>query len=380
MKKILLAPILLLALLAGGAVRIVQNQCGPFTDVSPAICPYVLEMYYLGITAGTSPTTYSPDNPVTRGQAAVFVSKGVNQAIARSSRVAGVGQWWGEGRPLAVGRTVLPGMYTSRCVSDGADVWVSSYPDGNVFRVRASDGKFLETWTGAPFSDALLSAMGRIFVASNGTPGQVYMIDPASPAGEAVLVADGLGENTIGLAFDGSRVWATGYHSVSILTPGPTVPWSVTTVTKGFVTPASILFDGSSIWVVDATNGLLRVGPDGQISQTVQVGPGQHGMTFDGTNLWVANTGAPTVSVVRADTGSVVATVSGNGLAIPALLAFDGERILVANAGAVSVSLFRAADLAPLGNVPGVDGSPCTDGLNFWLTTVQNNTALLQRF
>jgi hypothetical protein len=82
------------AALAGAATGIVQDQCGPFTDASPAICPYVLEMYVLGITAGTSPTTYSPDATVTRGQAAVLVSKGVNQAIARSSLRAALGQWW----------------------------------------------------------------------------------------------------------------------------------------------------------------------------------------------------------------------------------------------------------------------------------------------
>src|SRR5215813_2435961 len=94
MKRLLVVPIGLLTVLAGAATGLVQDQCGPFTDVSPAICPYVLEMYYLGITAGTSPTTFSPDATVTRGQAAVFVSKGVNQAIGRSSRRAALGQWW----------------------------------------------------------------------------------------------------------------------------------------------------------------------------------------------------------------------------------------------------------------------------------------------
>ncbi|HEY4230419.1 MAG TPA: S-layer homology domain-containing protein, partial [Thermoanaerobaculia bacterium] len=65
-----LASVALAALLAGGAVRVVQDQCGPFTDVTPGFCPYVLELYYLGITAGTSATTFSPDDPLTRGQGA----------------------------------------------------------------------------------------------------------------------------------------------------------------------------------------------------------------------------------------------------------------------------------------------------------------------
>ncbi len=378
-RRLFLVPLAVCAVFAGGAVARVQDICGPFTDVSAALCPYVLEMYYLGITAGTSPTTYSPDATLTRGQAAVFVSKGVNQAIARSSRRAALGQWWTTASDAALGRTVLPGIYTGPCVSDGTDVWVSSYPDGNVFRVRASDGRFLETWTGATASWALLSAMGRIFVSSNDTPGRVYMIDPASPPGTAVLIADELGDNTVGLAFDGSRVWATGFHSVSILTPGPTVPWSVATATEGFATPSSIVFDGSSIWVADDTNGLLRVDATGHVVQTVAVGSAPHGMTFDGSNLWVPNTGDSTVSIVRVDSGAVIATLSGNGLSTPVGSAFDGERVLVTNATGGSVSLFRAADLKPLANVPVVGGA-CTDGLNFWLPTVENNSAVLRRF
>ena len=94
MRRAHLVPLALAAVLAGGAVRIVQDQCGPFTDVTPAFCPFVSELYYLGITAGTSATTFSPDDPLTRGQAAVFVAKGLNQSLARSSRRAALGQWW----------------------------------------------------------------------------------------------------------------------------------------------------------------------------------------------------------------------------------------------------------------------------------------------
>src|ERR1700730_19374884 len=84
----------ILALVAGGATRIVQDTCGPFTDVTPDFCPYVLELYYLGITVGTSATTFSPDAPLTRGQAAVFVAKGLDQSLARTTRRAALGQWW----------------------------------------------------------------------------------------------------------------------------------------------------------------------------------------------------------------------------------------------------------------------------------------------
>ena len=83
-RPLLLGTLALCAVLAGGATRVVQDQCGPFTDVTPAFCPYILELYYLGVTAGTSATTFSPDDPLTRGQGSVFVAKGLNQALARS--------------------------------------------------------------------------------------------------------------------------------------------------------------------------------------------------------------------------------------------------------------------------------------------------------
>jgi hypothetical protein len=150
MKRIGLSVVVSVAAIAAGAATgVVQHVCGPFTDVSPAFCPYVLEMYYLGITAGTSPTTFSPDNPVTRGQAAVFVSKGVNQAIARSLRRAALGQWWATGSPhWSEGIAVTPVQFASSCASDGTDIWVSALD--KVARVRGSDGRLLESWTVSP--------------------------------------------------------------------------------------------------------------------------------------------------------------------------------------------------------------------------------------
>ncbi len=194
-RRLLIVPVLLCAVFAGGAVASVQDQCGPFTDVSPALCPYVLEMYYLGITAGTSATTYSPDNVVTRGQAAVFVAKGVNQAIARSSRRAALGQWWNTSGSAATSTTNV-GTRPIGVSCDGADVWSANHKAGTVFRVRASDGRLLETWTGATNAFAVLVAMGRVFVTGIGNPGKLYMIDPREPAGPLTSVAN-LGDRSM---------------------------------------------------------------------------------------------------------------------------------------------------------------------------------------
>jgi YVTN family beta-propeller protein len=160
---------------------------------------------------------------------------------------------------------------------------------------------------------------------------------------------------------------------VSIVTPGPTLPWSTTTVT-GFYIPRGILWDGSSIWVTDSfEDTLLRLDANGAVMQTVPVGVHPYYMCFDGQNIWVANSVSSTVSVVNAATGSLVATLTGNGLHQPISVAFDGQRILVPNnlGPNASVSLWRAADLSPLGTVPmgtHIPYAAASDGVDFWIT------------
>ena len=97
------------------------------------------------------------------------------------------------------------------------------------------------------------------------------------------------------------------------------------------------------------------------------------------------NHGSSTVTVVRAKgglAGSVLATLSGNGLDEPFQAAFDGERILVTNAGGRSVSLWKASDLTPIGTFPAGTGAipfgACSDGLNFWIAL--SGTDRLARF
>jgi S-layer homology domain len=384
-KRLWIAPLGLAAAVAGVATGAVQDICGPFTDVSPALCPYVLEMYYLGITAGTSPTTYSPDNPVTRGQAAVFVSKGVNQAIARSSRRAALGQWWPTTPHWDIGLGATPvGPFPSTPAADGADIWVASLDD-TIRRVRASDGRLLETWTGA--DGPALVAMGRVFVAKL-LPAQLYAIDPAAPAGAAQLVAADIGTSvSSALAYDGSRIWATSCcavtippsppppGSVSIITPGT---WSAQTITAGFDEPSGLVFDGTNMWVVDGgASSLFRLDSEGAIVQTISITAPAGQPAFDGANLWVP-TEVGTL-VVQASTGQVLTTLNeGSG----GHAAFDGSRVLVLAHGQVTVwdaQSLALIDTAPTGFVYGFGAT--SDGINFWLSLDStSHEAVLARF
>jgi len=183
------------------------------------------------------------------------------------------------------------------------------------------------------------------------------------------------------MAFDGSRIWIGSLGgSVSIVTPGETIPWTVTTVTTGFSNVGFALYDGSNVWMTAAPGRLLKLDQTGAVLQTVTVGSGGASPVFDGGNFWAPNFEDGTVSVVRASTGAVLATLTGSGLFGPLAAAFDGERVLVTSDYSGRAFLWKAADLTPLGSVflPGSPYGACSDGLNFWIAL--NGTGKLARF
>src|SRR5215470_4639068 len=143
-----LLPVALLAVFAGFA-QMLLGLCGPFTDVAADVfCPFVLEIFYLGITTGTSATTYDPTSNVSRLQMAAFLSRTVDGVLKRGGRRAALDQFWTTQNATVMGMTDV-GTDPTLIAFDGADVWVANEGTGTVSRVRASDGKLLETWTGA---------------------------------------------------------------------------------------------------------------------------------------------------------------------------------------------------------------------------------------
>lgn len=312
---------------------------------------------------------------------AAFVTRTMDQSLKRGSRRAALKQWWTPTSADDLALTAV-GFSPELVESDGADLGVANLDGNSVSRVRASDGKLLETWTGAISAVGILAAKGRIFVTGRLDPGVLYQIDPTAAPGTVTTLTSALGVEPQGIAFDGTRIWTANYGlpgSVSVVTLNPL---SVTTVTTGFGHPIGILFDGANIWVADfGEDSLKKLDANGNILQAVAVGFSPYIPVFDGTNIWVPNEGSDSVTVVRALTGTVLATLTGNGLNGPATAAFDGQRILIANLGG-GVSLWRASDLTPLGSVSTGTGSDpfgaCSDGLNFWITL--GGTNKLARF
>jgi hypothetical protein len=367
---------------AAGIAPVQATLCGgtlypfPYTDVSGVgtpFCPGIMEAYVTGVTKGTTPTTFSPNETVPRLQMTTFLQRSLDQGLVRVSRRAALNRWWTPQTTAAM-QTVVTGDGPQACAADGETIWVSGPFLNVVSEVHASTGALVGNWVGATNPTGVLVAAGSVFVASDTSPGSLYAIDPTQSPGGVTTVASNLGSHPQGIAFDGTNVWtANSGGSVSIIS----LPsFGVTTVSTGFNAPAGILYDGAHIWVTDTGAGtLLKLDPAGAILQTVTVGAGPTFPVFDGANIWVPNSTGNSITVVQASNGNVVATIgadANNHLSGPETASFDGERILVTNQSGNSVTAFKAADLSFIANVTtGSTSFPygaCSDGVNFWVT------------
>lgn len=393
-RAIALAFVMTVIIAGSSRLRADSGSCSgqtvtlPFTDVagSPFFCQ-IAEAYFSGLSNGTSATTYSPGQNVTREQMAAFITRTQDQGIRRRSYRAALDQWW-EGS-FSTGGTTDVGNGPQSVESDGADLWVASF-GGTVTRVHGSDGRALGTWTGADMADGVVVIRGRIFITGETSPGSLYRIDPKQGAGPVDVATNSLGNDPRGITADESFIWTANYGSGSVSRFNP-ASGVVTTFSAGFSLPEEILYDGSHIWVSDSGDGTIKeVASNGSILQTLSGFNAPHQPTFDGSNIWLPDSGAGTVTVIRVKDSQgnplvqpfVLATLTGNGLADPYAAAFDGGRVLVTNLGTDRVSLWRATDFAPLGSFSVSSGSAprglCSDGINFWVTLA--GTSKLARF
>ncbi len=207
-KKLRIALILtatiVVSLLTSTRLPADTGSCGgapitlPFTDVmTNGFFCNIAEAFFSGLTNGTTPTTYSPSDSVPRDQMAAFITRTQDSSLRRGSKRAALQQFWTttpryDSSLGGLGTTVV-GTSPLLAASDGEDVWVANNASGTVSRVRGSDGKLLETWTGAINAVGVLAAMGRVFVTGGTNPGKLYMIDPSQPAGAVTVVASNLG-------------------------------------------------------------------------------------------------------------------------------------------------------------------------------------------
>ena len=100
------------------------------------------------------------------------------------------------------------------------------------------------------------------------------------------------------------------------------------------------------------------------------VGSSPKGVAFDGSNIWVANSGSNNVTKLRASDGVCVGTCTFNVGTNPQKIAFDGANMWVTNKDSNNVTKLRASDGVNLGTFPSGD-SPvgiAFDGTSLWVT------------
>lgn len=361
------------------------NYPFPYTDVAPlgdAFCPGILQAYVLGVTKGTSPTTFSPNQDVTRVQMTTFLQRSQDQTLRRASRRMALGQWWNQMSYEAMQKVALPpGRSLGLCKSDGTSVWVAN--GTRIQSVRAATGQVeADLDMRVQQTDDLFGILvmnGRLTL----TDPIARRVARAVPSKDPPYLLAGFSydvpfaPNT--LTFDGTRLWFANYDDGTIFIMNVTngAPALTGSLVGGFSRPTDVVYDGQNVWVSEAgtANRISKLDANGAILQSVPVGTAPAYMAFDGANLWVPNFTDGTISVVQAATGAVVATIQQtfeNGLFGPLQAAFDGERILITSHANSKLQLFRAADLAFLGRIDLPAGAlpfgVCSDGVNFWVT------------
>lgn len=397
LRILVLVTAIMTMIVASDQLRADTGVCGgasttlPFTDVQSSnifFCS-IAQAYFSGLTNGTTATTYSASQAVPREQMAAFIARTQDSALKRGSRRAAMKQWWTPASTGAIQSISLGDdpSFPSGIVYDGADIWVA-VNNGFVKRVRASDGKILQTWSIPSEAGGLIVAAGRVFVLAiqGGSPGKIYVIDPTGTPGPGTVFENSIGIVPREITFDGKSLWTANLNSISRVDITTGID---STFSAGFVQPIDILWDGANLWVLDTSDShLKRVDAlNGSVVESIPVIPSPRAMAFDGANIWVVGGGDTpnsNISVVRAVgglRGTVLASLRAAGPS-PFGVAFDGERILVCNLSGDSVSLFKATDFTPLGTVStGFQTNPdhvCSDGVNFWLTVGGSPPAIMR--
>ena len=163
-----------------GASQSLLGNCGPFTDVAAdAFCPLILEIFTLGITTGTTATTFDPASNVSRLQMAAFLSRTVDGTLKRAGAP---GSPWtvldaadGARAGANDARRVGPAGPVQRDGPLGGGRRRNGESNPGRRRIAGRDLVGRHERIGGPGRD------GRIFVSGLDTSGKLYRIDPSLP-------------------------------------------------------------------------------------------------------------------------------------------------------------------------------------------------------
>lgn len=302
-RRFLLVPLLAAALAVSGVASVALATCGPFGDVGPGICRFVLSMYYLGITAGTSGTTYSPNDPVTRGQMAIFLGTLYNQ-VKRTEN----------GYRLATGMHSQAFNYN---FADHFETVHTSFPVG-----FATDGQF----------NYVASANSNKIDMFNRNYGHGYVNFVTTVHNNGPMASDG---NYLFIGTYNSN--SLSYYRFRDSALGD--PW----VTGLNGLPNDIVIARDKLLVSHST-GVDLVGVNsGLVEHSLPMLTGGHGAVYVGANTFWAASGTQLLKV-DLDSWAVSGAVNFNGTANGIQLAYDGQNVWVPlEDGTIDIVAIRGA-------------------------------------
>jgi hypothetical protein len=271
-------------------------------------------------------------------------------------------------KQVTVGSTPLVDAF------DGTNIWVTSFGNPIVTRLRASDGACVGTCTfvtGGLANGIVFDGANLWFSITGNNVSKLRASDGA------ILGTFPVGTNPQGLAFDGANIWTANNNSNNVTKIRASDGVLQGTFPVGG-SPNAIEFDGTNVWVTNGSgNSVTKLrASDGSLQGTFTVGAGPNGVAFDGANIWVALGGSANVTKLRASDGACVGTCTFAVGFVPIGVAFDGANIWVVNSNSNTVTKLRASDGTLLGTfaVGTLPRGVAFDGANVWVVNANSNS------
>lgn len=212
--------------------------------------------------------------------------------------------------------------------TDGTSLYVADSGNSTVRKVNIATGLV-----------TTLSGMADIAGMTDGTGASARFNAPGSITtdGTALYVAD-TGNHTIR-----KIVIATGAVTTLAGTAGTAGAADGSGTAATFDSPSGITTDGTNLYVSDTGNNSIRkvVIATGAVTTLVSSSAGlnaPYGLTTDGTNLYVADAGSNQIRKVVISTGAIsTLTVTGGTFSFPTGITTDGTSLYIADSGNKSV-------------------------------------------
>lgn len=390
-KRILVVPLLLAFVVAAGTASVALAVCGPFSDVGSLICPFVLSMYFLGITAGTTSTTYSPGSAVTRGQMAIFMGALYNQVkrtenpyrVATGMNVQG--QNFNYGDQFQTANTSNPQGFAT----DGFYDYVGNGGNAKIdFYFNGIGHSYAGTLTQTNNAGPMVCDGNYLFIGDYlGANLSRYQIRSASFTDPWVSGLSGF-PNDVQIAEDQLIVPTTNGLDVVGINSGAITGTETST---GQTTAAAYVGDGT-FWAAGSNGTLYHMDFFTNVLGSVPLdgAPTAWQVAFDGQNVWVP-LGDGSIDVVAtkgAQGGTIVDRVFTIGTSVGGIV-FTGQWIVAGAIGdfgcgstSTAFEVFDAATHAYHSNLgqcgSGVFNRIGFDGHHFWGIGSGNNLIYVQ--